>query len=624
MALYPRGTTPAEIARCTAPDAAERAVAARLDGRVVDMSRPLVEGGRLSLLTFADEEGREVYRHTAAHVLAQAVKRLFPGARLAVGPALEDGFYYDVETPRPLGPEDLERLEEEMRRVIAEDLPVERLVLSREEAERLFAGLGESYKIEIIGDIPPEEEVTAYRQGEFVDLCRGPHLPSTGRLGAVKLLSVSGAYWRGDERGPMLQRIYGTAFAEEAELEHFLWQREEARRRDHRRLGPELGLFTFHEEAPGFAFWQPKGTVLYNLLVDLSRRIQARHGYREVMTPAIMDASLWRRSGHWDHYRDNMYFIEKEDELAAVKPMNCPGHCLMYRERVRSYRDLPLRVSEYGRVARFERSGTLHGLLRVRGFVQDDAHLFVREDQIEDEILIVLAIVEEVYRTFGMAYAVKLSTRPADFMGDPALWDRAEAALAAALDRAGLPYLPNPGEGAFYGPKLDFDVTDSLGRRWQLATVQLDFQMPEKFDLTYRDRDGREKRPVMIHRAVMGSLERFIGILVEHYAGAFPLWLAPVQAVVLPIAERHHDYAREVTAFLGEAGFRVEADLRDEKIGARIRDAQLQKVPYMLVVGDREREGRLAGLRHRSEGDLGAFPLAEVAARLRAEAVPGA
>ncbi len=621
---YPAGVTADRIARDIGPRLAQAAVAVRLDGRVIGLTQPIEAGGQLRILTFDDEEGREVYRHSASHVLAQAVKRLFPEARLAIGPAIEDGFYYDIQTPRPLTPEDLERIEAEMQKIIKEDIPFERVAMGRDDALRFFAERGETFKEEIIRELPPGEEITVYRQGEFADLCRGPHLPSTGRLRAVKLLHVAGAYWRGDESQPMLQRIYGTAYENREDLERYLWQREEAKRRDHRKLGPELDLFSFHEEAPGFCFWHPKGTVVYNLLVDLSRQIQARYGYQEVNTPSIMDVKLWKRSGHWDHYRENMYFIDKEDEHFAVKPMNCPGHCLLYRMKVRSYRDLPIRFSEYGRLARFERSGTLHGLLRVRGFVQDDAHLFVREDQIQAEIERVLSIVDEIYGAFQMPYSIKLSTRPEDFMGDPALWDKAEAALAAALESLGRPYRLNPGDGAFYGPKLDFDVTDSLGRSWQCATVQLDFQLPEKFDLTYMDEEGRERRPVMIHRAIMGSLERFIGILVEHYAGAFPLWLAPVQVKVLPIADRHQQYAARVAERLAAAGLRVEVDGRNEKIGYKIRQAQLEKVPYMLVTGDREAEAGTVSVRSRAEGELGSLPLEEFARKVAAEAAfPG-
>lgn len=616
---YPAGVTPAEVASGIGGRLLKKALAARVDGRVVDLHRPLNRGGSLTILTFDDEEGREVYRHSAAHVMAQAVKRLFPEARLAIGPATEDGFFYDIETSEPLTPEDLERIEAEMMRIIGEDMVFERRVLSRDEALELFRDKSETYKEELISQLQPGEEISVYRQGEFIDLCRGPHLPSTGRLKAFKLLSTSGAYWRGDESRPMLQRIYGTAFDSRKDLDEFLWRREESKRRDHRRLGPELDLFSFHEEAPGFVFWHPRGVTLYNTLLDFSREIQVRQGYQEVFTPSIMDIKLWQRSGHWDHYRDNMYFIDKEDEQFAVKPMNCPGHCVFYRSRVRSYRDLPLRLAEYGLLARFERSGTLHGLMRARGFAQDDAHLFVREDQIKGEIQQVLGIVDRIYGTFGMPYEIKLSTRPDDFMGDTALWDRAEAALAGALDDLESPYKLNPGDGAFYGPKLDFDVTDSLGRRWQCATVQLDFQLPEKFDLTYVDKDGLEKRPVMIHRAIMGSLERFIGILVEHYAGAFPVWLAPVQVRLMPIADRHHDYARQVVERLREYGIRAEMDDRNEKVGFKIRQAQVEKVPYMLVIGDREAAEGLVSVRSRVAGDEGGVPLDGFLARIREE-----
>ncbi len=577
--------------------------------------------GSIQSFDFSNPEGREIYRHSTAHILAQAVKRVFPEARLAIGPAIEDGFYYDIDSPQAITPEDLERIEAEMKNIIKENLPIEREVLTRDEALNLFRELNEPYKLELIEDLPPDSEISIYRQGEFVDLCRGPHVPSTKRIKAFKLLSVAGAYWRGDEKRPMLQRIYGTSFTSKEELEQFLWQREEAKRRDHRKLGPELDLFSFREEAPGFAFWHPRGLVVYNTLVQFSQGIQERYGYREVATPSIMDVKLWHRSGHYNHYRENMYFIDKEDEHFAVKPMNCPAHCLIYSTGIRSYRDLPLRLSEYGRLARFERSGTLHGLLRVRGFVQDDAHLFVREDQIQEEIHSVLKIVDEIYGTFGMSYEIKLSTRPEDFMGDPALWDKAEESLVQALKAVGRPYTVNPGDGAFYGPKLDFDVLDSLGRRWQCATVQLDFQMPERFDLTYVDENGQQKRPVMIHRAIMGSLERFIGILVEHFAGAFPVWLAPVQARVIPIAERHLAYAKEVTSRLKQAGLRAELDERSEKVGYKIRQAQVEKVPYMLIVGDREAEAGQVSLRSRAKGEEGAAPLDEVVSRIKEEAV---
>lgn len=605
----PRGTTPLEVAQEIGARLARDAVAARWNGEVIDLNRPLEEDGRLEILTFADEAGREVYRHSTAHLMAQAVKRLWPEARLAVGPPLEDGFYYDIETPRPLSTEDLEAIEKEMARIVAEDLPIRRRAVGRQEALDLFRARGERYKVEIIEAIPEDQPLTVYEQGEFVDLCRGPHLPSTGRIKAFKLTGVAGAYWRGDERGPMLTRIYGTSFPSRKELEEHLQRLEEAKRRDHRKLGPELDLFHFEEVAPGYVFWHPKGATVYGLLEQFSRELQARHGYQEVRTPEILKVDLWHRSGHWDHYRENMFLIEREGAHFGVKPMNCPGHCLIYRSRIRSYRDLPLRLAEYGRLARYERSGTLHGLLRMRGFEQDDAHLFVREDQIEAEIGRVLELVDAVYGTFAMPYEIKLATRPDDFMGDPALWERAEAALARALEAAGRPYALAPGDGAFYGPKLDFYVIDSLGRKWQTATVQLDFQMPIRFDLTYVDAAGQEQRPVMIHRAIMGSLERFIGILIEHYAGAFPVWLAPVQVRVLPVSERQRDYARRVEERLREEGLRVEVDARDEKLGYKIRQAQVEKVPYMLVVGDREAQEGTVAVRSRDRGDLGSQPL---------------
>ncbi len=561
----------------------------------------------------------QTMRHTAAHVLAQAVKRLYPQVRLGIGPAIEDGFYYDIDPPRPLVPEDLEKIEAEMKAVIAADYALERQEVGREEAARLFRERGEDYKLELIADLPQAAPITLYHQREFTDLCAGPHLASTGGVGAFRLLSLAGAYWRGDEQRPMLQRIYGTAFAGREELETFLWRREEAKRRDHRKLGPELDLFSFREEAPGFCFWHPKGVVLYDLLQGMSRRIQAAHGYREVRTPPIMGLDLWKRSGHWDHYRDNMYAFEKEEEQFAVKPMNCPGACLLFKERVRSYRELPLRYAEYGQLARFERSGTLHGLFRVRGFVQDDAHIYVTEDQIQSEIGDILAIIEQIYGAFGMDYEIKLSTRPEDCMGEPALWDKAEAALAAALEAAGKPFQLNPGDGAFYGPKLDFVVTDSLGRKWQCATVQLDWQLPQKFDLVYSAAGGGLERPVMIHRAVMGSMERFIGILTEHYGGAFPLWLSPLQVKVVTVADRHLPYAAEVERELAGAGWRVEVDARDEKMGAKIRDAQLEKVPYVLVVGDREAAEGTVAVRRREQGNLGARTRAEFLAELERE-----
>jgi threonyl-tRNA synthetase len=595
------------------PDAAPEAAPAPSAGAAV---RPASGPQPFRVLTPKDPEGLFVYRHTTTHVMAQAVRRLWPGTRLAIGPVIEDGFYYDMDVrdaqgnPVRLTDEDLPRIEEQMAEVIRADYPVAREVWSRDAARAYFERHGEPYKVEIVDGLPPGAEITVYTQGEFTDLCRGPHLPSTGRIrpGAFKLLSVAGAYWRGDERRPMLQRVYGTAFAAKEELDRFLWRREEARRRDHRRLGPELGLFLFRDEAPGFPLWLPRGYTLYRTLENFSRELQEKRGYQEVATPVIFRSALYERSGHWQHYRENMYDFRKDDEWFAVKPMNCPAHCLVYASQTRSYRDLPLRLAEYGQLVRYERSGTLHGLLRVRSLHQDDAHLFVREDQIEDEIRDVIGLVDELYGAFGMRYEVRLSTRPDDAMGEPELWEKAERALAGALEKAGRPYALNPGDGAFYGPKLDFYVEDALGRRWQCPTVQLDFQFPQRFDLTYADADGREKRPVMIHRAVMGTLERFIGILTEHFAGAFPTWLAPEQVRVVTVADRHEAYARQVVGRLRAAGVRAELDARNDKIGYKVRRAQVEKVPYMLAVGDREAAGGTVAVRPR-QGEQRVQPL---------------
>lgn len=624
------GTTGRDVAASIGSRLLRDAIAARVGDRVVDLTRPVdevAEGGRapFSILTLKDPAGLEVYRHTTTHVMAQAVRRLYPKTRLAIGPVIADGFYYDMDVrdvqgnPVRLTIEDLPRIEAEMAKVIAEDSPVTREVWSRAEARATFEKFGEEFKVEIVDDLPSDAEVTVYRQGDFFDLCRGPHLPSLGRIRAFKLLSVAGAYWRGDEQRPMLQRLYGTAFASKEELERYIWVQEEAKKRDHRRVGPELGLFLLKDEAPGFPFWLPKGYTLWRVLENWSRDLQAAEGYQEVSTPIIMRSELWERSGHWGHYRENMFTLQRDDEQFAVKPMNCPAHCVLFSSETRSYRDLPLRFSEYGQLARYERSGTLHGLLRVRSLHQDDAHLYVAPEQIQGEIAGVLRLVDQVYGTLGMQYEIKLSTRPDDFIGDPAAWERAEADLAAALDAAGKAYVVNPKDGAFYGPKLDFDVTDALGRKWQCATVQLDFNFPERFDLCYTGADGARHRPVMIHRAIFGSLERFVGVLLEHFAGAFPTWLAPVQAIVLPIADRHAEHAAQVAAKLVAAGLRAEVDARSEKIGYRIRAAQMQKVPYMLVVGDREAaEGQVA-VRARKGGDLGPQALDAFAADLRAE-----
>lgn len=608
---YPKGTLAKTVVEDIGRRLARDALAVKLDGNILELFRPLTESGEFRVLTWDDEEGKYCYRHTASHILAQALKRLFPEVKLAIGPPIEDGFYYDVDLDQRLSEEDLAAIESEMQAIIKEDLPLERFELPRDQALNLMEERDEPYKLELIRDLPDGEAITFYRQGEFVDLCRGPHVDSTGRIGKVKLLNVAGAYWRGDEKRPMLQRIYGTAFPTEKELNQYLWRIEEAKKRDHRRLGPELDLFHFDDIAPGYAFWHPKGTIIYNQLIEFSRELQAAANYQEVRTPDILKADLWRQSGHWDHYRENMFLMqEDENTIFGAKPMNCPGHALIFRSRTRSYRDLPLRIAEYGHLARYERSGTLHGLLRVRGLVQDDAHLFVREDQIESEVLGCLELVEKVYgETFEMDYDIDLSTRPEKFMGDPALWDQAEAALARALERAGRSFNISPGEGAYYGPKLDFHVTDSLGRRWQCATIQLDYQLPQRFDLTYVGADGQLHRPVMIHRAIIGSLERFIGILIEHYAGAFPTWLSPVQVRIIPVADDFLDYSRQVLTQLSEAAVRADLDDRKEKVGWKIRQGQLEKIPYMLIIGAREVESRQVAVRHRKVGDIGTHSL---------------
>jgi len=606
---FPQGITIAEAVAQIGRGLAKAALAAKVDDRLVDLSARLTEDCQLRILTFADEEGREVFRHTSTHIMAQAVKRLFPEAKLTVGPPLENSFYYDFDLPRPLTPEDLERIEAEMAKIVAADYPIVRQEVDREEAKRFFAERGEDYKVLLVDKIPEDEVVSIYTQGEFTDLCVGPHLPSTGRVKAFKLLSVAGAYWEGNQANKQLQRVYGTSFESKKDLDQYLFQLEEAKRRDHRKLGPELGLFRFEEVAPGFAYWLDKGYKIYRELENWSRSLQAELGYQEVRCPWIVSSKLYETSGHWQHYRQNMFTLKAEDQDFAIKPMNCPNHCVLYRSELRSYRDLPLKVAEYGPLSRFEASGTLHGLLRVRGFHQDDAHLFVRPDQIEEMIREVIGLVDTIYGTLGLQYEIKLSTRPEDFMGEIELWDQAEAALARALEGMGRSYKLNPGDGAFYGPKLDFDVTDALGRKWQCATVQLDFQMPIKFDLTYIGEDGKEHRPVMIHRAIMGTLERFIGILTEHYAGNFPVWMAPVQARVLPITDRHHEYAAQVVARLKAAGLRVENDTRNEKIGYKIREAEVQKIPFILVVGDKEAQAGAVAVRRRGMKDLGPMPL---------------
>jgi len=548
-------------------------------------------------------------RHSTSHVMAQAVKRLFPDVKVAIGPAIEDGFYYDFAKPEPFTPEDLAKIEAEMREIVRADLPFVRRELPRPEAIELFRDRGEPFKVEILEGIDADT-VSLYRQGDFEDLCRGPHVPSTGHIKAFKLLSSSGAYWRGDERNPMLQRIYGTAWLNQAELDRYLWRLEEAKKRDHRKVGRELDLFVFHDVAPGAPFWLPKGMILVRELERFAREAQDARGYTEISTPILVNKKVWEQSGHWEHYGASMFTLEVEEQIYSLKPMNCPESTFVYRHALRSYRDLPLRLSEMGRLHRNERSGTLTGLFRVRQFTQDDAHIYCRPDQLQDEITGVLALVREFYKVFNLEPSFKLATRPANYLGTAAQWDAAEQALHAAVETNGLAYELEPGEGAFYGPKIDIGIQDALGRDWQIATVQLDLTMlPERFDLTYIDSDGQPKRPVAIHRAIFGSFERFIGIITEHFAGAFPTWLAPVQARVLPISEKHAAYAATVHRRLTEARVRAELDDRNEKLGYRIREAQLAKVPYMLVVGERETQNGTVSLRYRTGEDLGAVPL---------------
>ena len=556
----------------------------------------------------AEDELRAI-RHTASHVLAQAVKRLYPDAKLAIGPAIDDGFYYDFDREGGFTPEDLEKLEAEMAKIVKENLPVKPFVLPRAEAVRFMEEKGEPYKVELIEDLPEEETISFYQQGEFVDLCAGPHIMYTKGVKAFKLTSIAGAYWRGSEKNKMLTRIYGTAFANKTDLESYLTMMEEAKKRDHRKLGKELGLFMFAEEGPGFPFFLPKGMTLKNTLIDYWREIHYRDGYQEVSTPIILSRKLWENSGHWDHYKDNMYTTVIDEEDYAVKPMNCPGGMLVYKNQPHSYRDLPLKVGELGLVHRHEKSGQLHGLMRVRCFTQDDAHIFMRDDQIEDQIKGVTKLINEVYTQFGFEYFVELSTRPEDSMGSDEDWEMATNGLRKALEDMGLDYIVNEGDGAVYGPKIDFHLRDSLGRTWQCGTIQLDFQMPQRFDLEYTAEDGSKKRPIMIHRVCFGSIERFIGILIEHFAGKFPVWLAPVQVKVIPVSEKSMDYATGVYEKLKAAGIRTELDHKDEKVGYKIRQAQLEKVPYMLVLGEKEAAEGAITVRSRDKGDLGAAGL---------------
>jgi threonyl-tRNA synthetase len=614
----PAGTTPLEVAASIGPRLAKDAVGAELDGRKVDLRQPLNRGGAFRVFTVKSPEAGEFIRHSAEHMLADAVKRLWPETEIDVGRKDHtEKFQYDFRFPRAFTPEDLEKIEDTMRGILAEGSEFERIEVSREEAERIFRDMGETLKVERLKEIPAGETITLFRDGRFTDLCRGPHVRSLSQIGAVKLLEASGVYWKGDEANERLQRIYGTAFASREAMDEYLERLEQARARDHRRLGQELDLFSFNPLAPAMPFLHPKGASIYNALAGYVRELYARYGYGEVITPQILDVELWKTSGHYDNYVENMFFTEADERQMSVKPMNCPMACLIFATRLRSYRDLPIRYADFGRLHRYERSGVTAGMFRVRSFAQDDAHIFCTEEQIEGEVIAVTEMILELYRTFGFdEVAIELSTRPEKRIGSDEVWDRAEGALARALDSRGIAYQVNPGDGAFYGPKIDFHVRDAMGRSWQLGTNQLDYQMPQRFGLTYVGADGAEHQPVMIHRAMFGSIERFMAILIEQTAGAFPLWLAPVQAVVLPVSEKFAEYGEKVRAALAEAGVRAELDDRNEKLGYRIREAQLQKVPYMLVVGAREQQDGTVSVRRRAGEDLGAMVLDAFLARI--------
>ena len=603
---YAQAMSIIDIARDISEGLARVACVGEVDGQVEDLRTVLDKDCELNILTVKDEAGLAALRHTASHVMAQAIKRLYPSAKLAIGPSIADGFYYDIDFETPITADDLEKIEAEMKKIIKEALPLERFTLPREEALALMKEKEEPYKVELIEDLPEGEEISFYKQGEFTDLCAGPHLMNTKEVGkAYKLTSIAGAYWRGNEHNKMLTRIYATAFAKKEELEAYVTMMEEAKKRDHRKLGKELGLFMMHEAGPGFPFFLPKGMVLKNTLLEYWREIHKKAGYVEISTPIILNRSLWETSGHWDHYKDNMYTTVIDDQDYAIKPMNCPGGVLVYASEPRSYRDLPLRMGELGIVHRHEKSGQLHGLMRVRCFTQDDAHIFMTPEQIKDEIKGVAQLIDSVYKLFGFKYHVELSTRPEDSMGSDEDWEMATDGLRSALDEMGLDYVVNEGDGAFYGPKIDFHLVDAIGRTWQCGTIQLDFQLPQRFELEYIGADGEKHRPIMIHRVAFGSIERFIGILIEHFAGAFPTWLAPVQVKVLPISDKYMDYAEKVKAALDAGNIRAEVDTRSEKIGYKIREAQKNKIPYMLVVGQKEEEEGVVSVRSRFKGDEG-------------------
>ena len=616
---YAHSMSVIDIAKDISEGLARVATAGEVDGEVVDLRTVIDKDCELNILTFNDEKGKGAFRHTTSHIMAQAIKRLYPDTKLAIGPSIEDGFYYDIDRETPLVTEDLEKIEAEMKKIVKEDLPIKQYTMPRAEAIAYFKEKDEPYKVELIEDLPEDSVISFYSQGEFTDLCAGPHLMSTKPVKAFKLTSLAGAYWRGSEKNKMLQRVYGTSYPKKAELEEYLHMMEEAKKRDHRKLGKELGLFMMREEGPGFPFFLPKGMELKNQLLEYWREIHKKAGYVEISSPIMLSRHLWETSGHWDHYKDNMYTTVIDDEDFAIKPMNCPGGILVYESEPRSYRDLPIRMGELGLVHRHEKSGQLHGLMRVRCFTQDDAHIFMTPEQVRDEIKGVVKLINEVYSLFGFKYHVELSTRPEDSMGSDEDWDMATEALRGALDDLGLPYVVNEGDGAFYGPKIDFHLEDSIGRTWQCGTIQLDFQLPLRFNLEYTGADGEKHRPIMIHRVIFGSIERFIGILIEHFAGAFPTWLAPVQVKVLPISDKYMDYAQKVLDELNNSGVRAEIDTRAEKIGYKIREAQMKKIPYMLVVGAKEEEDGLVSVRSRFEGDEGQKTLADFLAAIKME-----
>ena len=608
---YPASTTLGEAVKQLSNSLAKKVLAANVNGELTDLREELVDGSEVAFLTFEDEGGKHTLRHTASHILAQAVKRLWPEAKLAIGPAIDKGFYYDIDMEHTLTPEDLGKIEKEMSRIVKENLPITKSVMPRQEAIEFFKSKNEDYKVELIQDLPEDAVISCYSQGDFIDLCAGPHVASTGKVKAFKLQSIAGAYWRGDEKNKMLQRIYGTVFEKKEELDAYLHMLEEAAKRDHRKLGKELGLFVIKEEGPGFPFFLPKGMALRNELENFWREVHHDFDYEEIRTPIILSKHLWETSGHWDHYRENMYTTIIDDEEYAIKPMNCPGGILVYQNEMHSYRDFPLRYAELGLVHRHELSGALHGLFRVRAFTQDDAHVFMLPDQMQTELMKVIELFDRIYSQFGLKYHVELSTKPDNAMGDDAIWEAATEALRNAIEAKGIPYVINPGDGAFYGPKLDYHIEDSLGRTWQCGTIQLDMNLPERFQIEYIGEDGQKHRPIMIHRACFGSMERFIGILTEHYAGAFPTWMAPVQVKILPISEKHVEYAKELAKQMHRDYVRVEVDNRSEKIGYKIRQAQMAKVPYMLVVGDKEVEEGTVNVRKHGGDELGSVPFEE-------------